>query len=195
MAKRGNGEGNIRRRPDGLWEARLIAEVDSQGRPRRRSLYGKTRKEATIKLREAQRRAVAGERVGDHTDTVGAFLERWLTEDCRPRAQTNDRGVTPIWLGATSSRRWAITRWRCSHLPMFNDGSTLTAPKGSPRTVQLCHAVLRRALGQAVRWGEARGNVASLARSRGPRPAGFFSEPRRQDHGGRSPCRNPASVS
>jgi len=32
----------------------------------------------------------------------------------------------------------------------------------SPRTVQLIHAVLRRALGQAVKWGEARRNVAGL---------------------------------
>jgi hypothetical protein len=39
--RRGHGEGSIKQRVDGLWEARISLEGG-----KRKSLYGKTRKEA-----------------------------------------------------------------------------------------------------------------------------------------------------
>lgn len=45
MAKRGNGEGSIRRRKDGRYEGRY-----TDGAGRQRSVYGKTRKETAKKL-------------------------------------------------------------------------------------------------------------------------------------------------
>lgn len=48
MNKRGNGEGSIRRRPDGKWEARYTVERD-QHRVQE-SVYGKTREEVSRKL-------------------------------------------------------------------------------------------------------------------------------------------------
>jgi hypothetical protein len=55
VAKRGNGEGSIRRRTDGRYEGRYV----SGGR--QRSVYGKTRKETARKLAEAQRGEASGE--------------------------------------------------------------------------------------------------------------------------------------
>jgi integrase len=49
--KRGNGEGGISRRKDGRWEARYYADTPD-GR-RRKTLYGKTRKEVEEKLAKA----------------------------------------------------------------------------------------------------------------------------------------------
>jgi integrase len=48
VGKNGNGEGNIRQRPDGRWEARNCVETPEG--LKRRSVYGKTRKEAAEKL-------------------------------------------------------------------------------------------------------------------------------------------------
>jgi integrase len=48
MGRRGNGEGTISRRKDGRWEAKYTAHT-ADG-PKRRALYGKTRKEAADKL-------------------------------------------------------------------------------------------------------------------------------------------------
>ena len=48
MGRRGNGEGTITRRKDGRWEAKYTAHT-AEG-PKRRALYGKTRKEAAEKL-------------------------------------------------------------------------------------------------------------------------------------------------
>jgi len=70
MGKRGNGEGTLRRRRDGLWEARIALPRDEQGRVSRRSVYGKTRREVAAKLGEAQRRQQDGERIVDSLASI-----------------------------------------------------------------------------------------------------------------------------
>ena len=43
MAKRrANGEGNIRKRPDGRWEGRYVAGHDESGKAIRKNVLGKT---------------------------------------------------------------------------------------------------------------------------------------------------------
>ena len=49
MAKRSNGDGNVRRRPDGRWEIRLMDGYLADGRRNIISFYGKTQKEARSK--------------------------------------------------------------------------------------------------------------------------------------------------
>jgi hypothetical protein len=51
MARRGRGEGTIRHRSDGRWEASVTLGVT------RKSFYGKTRREVTDRLRAARLRA------------------------------------------------------------------------------------------------------------------------------------------
>ena len=41
--KRGNNEGSIRKRENGLWEAQYVAGKKYDGKPIRRSLYGKSK--------------------------------------------------------------------------------------------------------------------------------------------------------
>lgn len=50
MAKRGNSEGSITKRPDGRYEARVTLPDG-----KRESFYGKTRQEANQKLLQAQK--------------------------------------------------------------------------------------------------------------------------------------------
>jgi hypothetical protein len=50
--KRGNGEGSIYRKADGRWVAQYAIET-AQG-TKRKTLYGKTRREVAEKLRAAQ---------------------------------------------------------------------------------------------------------------------------------------------
>ena len=44
--RRGNGEGSVYQRKDGTWAAVLTVGVKPDGKPDRKFLYGKTRKEA-----------------------------------------------------------------------------------------------------------------------------------------------------
>ena len=58
MTRRGNGEGTIRKRADGRWEA--LMTVTREGRTLRRSIYAHTREEVARLLRQAIREAEAG---------------------------------------------------------------------------------------------------------------------------------------
>ena len=72
--KRGQGEGSIRQRKDGLWETRVTVGKKPDGKPDRRSLYGKTRAEVQRKLREALAALDCGTYVEPSKLTVGEWL-------------------------------------------------------------------------------------------------------------------------
>lgn len=178
--KRGNGEGTIYQRSGSeRWEAGF-SYVDAEGRRRRRTLYGRSRREVAAKLREAVRRQEAGETVADTRDTVGAFLERWLTEALPARGLK----ATTVENYATIARTHLIPALGHRKLDSLTAADVqrlvnLKREAGlSPRTVQVLHGVLRRALTQAVRWGEARRNVAALVdRPRVPRREAEYLSP------------------
>src|SRR5918998_1843484 len=77
--RRGHGEGSIKQRTDGLWEARV-----SLPGGKRKSYYGKTRKEAQDKLRSAPRDPDAGLDLAAGRQTVAQFLDRWLEDVAKP---------------------------------------------------------------------------------------------------------------
>ena len=80
--RRGNGEGNIRQRSDGSWEARLTA---SDGR--RKSFYDKSRQVVAKRLSEALRDRDRGiPIIGDERQTVEQYLALWL-EQKRPHVR------------------------------------------------------------------------------------------------------------
>lgn len=70
-----NGMGSIRQRSDGLWEARYSAPDDKQ-----HSVYAKTEKAVTAKLRAALHDLDAGAWREPSKMTVGEWLEIWLTD-------------------------------------------------------------------------------------------------------------------
>lgn len=74
---RGNGEGSIRKRPDGTWEARFTVGLGPDGQLKRKSLYGRTRAEVAAKLATAQ--AVQGQLPKDPSAvqvSLADYLER-----------------------------------------------------------------------------------------------------------------------
>lgn len=52
VKKRANGEGTIRKRKDGRWEARYVDIFEQDPRKRRKSIFGKSRKQVFDKLNE-----------------------------------------------------------------------------------------------------------------------------------------------
>lgn len=75
MSKRANGEGNIRKRPDGKWEGRYVYCG------KRHSVYGKTQAEVRKKLTEAQAQIDGGAYIAPSKITVTEWLDRWQ-KDC-----------------------------------------------------------------------------------------------------------------
>ncbi len=59
--KRCNGEGSINKRKDGRWECSIMFGFQRDGRRRRKSFYGKTRKEALDKMHDFKSKLEAGQ--------------------------------------------------------------------------------------------------------------------------------------
>jgi integrase len=156
--RRGNGEGTIRQRADGRWEAQL-----SLPGGKRKSVYGKTKKEARDKLRDAQKRVDDGINLGAPRQTVGEFLERWLEDVVRPQCAPKtyyqyrdlmrshvipDLGVVPLEK-LNAQQVTVLLRKK-------------TESRLSPTTVRHIRSVLRNALNRAVRWSLIARNPVSL---------------------------------
>src|ERR1035437_2570467 len=78
MTKRGNGEGTVRRRPNGKWEARYYG---SDGR--QHSITLPTQSGAIAALRAAHEASAAHLPPPDHTLTVSGWLDEWLDTSVR----------------------------------------------------------------------------------------------------------------
>jgi len=156
--RRGHGEGTIKHRADGLWEARISLPAG-----KRKSFYGKSRREVQDKLRAALRDVDAGLDLTAGRQTVGQFLDRWLADV-----------VTPAKAWKTTATYADIVRLHLKpgighhHVAKLMPQHVAALLKAktdaglSPRMVSHIRAVLRAALNQALRWGMVSRNVAAL---------------------------------
>jgi integrase len=177
MARRGAGEGTIRQRPnDGLWEARWRTPDG-----RRHSLYAKTRKEASERLRAALVAADHGIGPVRQQMTVGAWLDEWIatsvTGRLRPRTVESYSMTVRLYLKPALGKI-SLAKVQPEHVArMLRD---LTARGDlSPTTVRYACVVLRIALGRALKTGKVLRNVATLVDL--PRRARFQHEPLSRD--------------
>ncbi len=144
---RSKGEGCIYQRSDGRWQATL--QIDG----RRRSVYGKTRKEAADKLAALQRQAAsAGAIPNPGKRTVNDLLDAWIeakSPNWKPRTledyqETCNVYVRPVLgdipLGRLTPDRIArlVATWQ---------------RQGKSRTALKVYRALHQALELAVRWG------------------------------------------
>ena len=100
--RRGNGEGSITRRKDGLYMARYYVETPKG--PKRRTLYGKTREEARDKMARALADRIDGLVFDDENLTVGEYLDSWLKGSVRGCAPVLPFSSLQIVLYATPER-------------------------------------------------------------------------------------------
>lgn len=167
MGKRGNGEGGITKRKDGLYMARYTVQT-AMG-TRRPTIYGKTRKEVAEKLNEA----LAGRNKGFSFDaskiTIGQHMDHWLSDTVRDtvRQRTYERyeqiarvHIKPA-LGRVKLKALTPAHVRSLYRAKLDE-------ELSPRTVQYIHVTLQKALSQAVTDGVIPRNAASAVKA--PRP-------------------------
>jgi integrase len=146
--RRGHGEGSIKQRTDGLWEARI-----SLPGGKRKSYYGKTRKEAQDKLRAALRDLEDGVDLSANTMSVAQFLDKWLSASVKPSVKAK------TYITYESLCRTAITPRiggkklaKLTPLDLQYLYSDLADAGLSLRSVHHVHRVLHRAFVQAERW-------------------------------------------
>lgn len=178
MSKRANGEGSIYRRGPRSWEARMTFGYGPDGRQIRKFFYGKTRAEAQDKLTRALAEAKEGLAPCDDRQTVGQFLKRWLKDCVKPsvRPATYKRSEQDVRVHLDPKLgRIRLVDLSPKDLQRFMNQKLEEGL--SPRSVQILHATLRAALNRAVRWGDARRNVARLVQPprSSPKPVDPFT--------------------
>ncbi len=159
--KRGDGEGSIRQRADGMWRGRLMVGYRPDGKPDTRDVYAKTQKECLDKLHALKQKAATGMLADADKDreTVEAFLTRWVAAtrtSVKPKTHTRYEELVGLHL-VPGLGRHRLGKLRPDHVQAFY--AAKLESDLAPRTVHHCHAVLHRALELAVRWGYVPRNV------------------------------------
>ena len=167
MGRRGNGEGTITRRKDGRWEAKYTVYT-AEG-PKRRALYGKTRKVAADKLARALADRTSGHTFDTENMTVGEYLDRWLNDSDKGsvRTSTYERHEQIVRLHLKPALgRLKLSKLTPAHVQgLYRDKLDSGL---SPATVQKIHTVLHKALTQALKWNMIPRNAADVVKA--PRP-------------------------
>src|SRR4051794_38630954 len=121
--KRGDGEGSIRQRSTGGWEARFRTPDGKQD-----SVYGKTRREVQDKLRTVQRDQANGLDLGRGRQTLGVFLDAWLGEAkrrLRPKTYTTYEHIVRVHLKPHLGRH-SLVNLGPQHVQEFLNRQSLT---------------------------------------------------------------------
>lgn len=84
MSKRGQNEGSIRQRKDGTLEARYTVGVKENGKPNRKSVYAKTRKEVKDKLNAILLSLKNGTYTNSNNILFIDWLSKWLETYAKP---------------------------------------------------------------------------------------------------------------
>lgn len=157
--RRGNGEGSLYLRHDGLWVGQGTVTV-TDGSRKRIKVYGRTRQEANDELVKRLERDHAGVRTPKVELTVTQFLDYWLTEVAAPKVRP--RTIELYECAIRVHIKPAIGRVKLRRLTVQHV-QRLYNSRSTARTATLCQQVLRNALNRAVREELLVRNVASDA--------------------------------
>lgn len=141
MARRNNGEGSIVRRKDGRWQASIRLNGT------RRTVYGKTEREARARLRDLQRQIdKTGALPNPGRRTVGDLMDAWLSgaPDLKPTTAAQYRLFFDTYVRAKlgNARLTNVTPGLIQRV--YADLTPSVADK--------VHRMLRRAFAVAVLW-------------------------------------------
>ena len=159
--RRGNREGSIFRRKDGLWQGAVTLEDGT-----RKYLYGGSREEIRRKVGAALHSIDVGTMSESHGITVADFLDQWLGEVVKPNVRPwTFKGYevhVRLHLKPTIGKV-KLDKLTPLHVHQLLNGKI--AGGLSPKSVRYIRGTLRTALNQAVHWGLISRNAASLVAS------------------------------
>lgn len=141
---------NIRQRNDGRWEARLfLGSYSRHGNPRYKYIYADSYKSAKVKLKEAANKQDMGVSLTDGSITVGAWLDRWLTDYKKNEVQptTYENYEYNIRHIKKALGRIRLEDLKPDHIQHFINEFK---KENKMRTLKISHTLLSAALDQAV---------------------------------------------
>ena len=162
--KRANGEGNLRKRSNGTWEARVTLGTDPKtGKLISKSVYARTQKECREKMKTLL--AIDGGQVvkppaapkeppkprPEDVITVGQWLDTWLKEylaDVKPNTALQYESVVRLHLKPA----FGDVLLKDLRTPMIQKFYNKMRDDGvSPKYIKNIHGILHRALDMAMR--------------------------------------------
>ena len=150
MSKRANGEGNIRKRKDGTWEGRYVSGYDRDGKPIRKSVYGKTQKEVVDKLASVTNDIRTGLFLPPDQITFGQWLDIWHDEYL---GSVKDSTATQYKYHMEYNIKPNLGRFQLQKItaPMIQKLYKKRLAEGlSPKSIKNLHGVIHKALDKAV---------------------------------------------
>lgn len=158
--QRSHGDGEIRERPDGRWEARIRL-----ANGKRKSVYGKTRRDAQTKLKALKRDIEHGVDLSQESLRTSEYIETWLElerDSLRPSTLKGyesyiRRHIIPN-LGHLRLKDLSATHVNKMLNEMGKQGL-------SPRSRNLARAILRKALNDAIDADILVSNAAAKAKA------------------------------
>lgn len=160
--KRGQGEGSIYKRKDGRWAAAVWLGYQG-GKLKRKTIYGKTRKDVQDRLNEELRKLKQGLPVITERQTLKQFLEHWLENSVKPSVRPSTYHSYESEVRVHIVPRLGhiyLEKLTPQHIQAYLNERLKS--KLSARTVAYHRSLLRMALGQAERWNLVSRNVATL---------------------------------
>ena len=99
---RGNGEGSIRHRKDGRWEARITIGRNENGSQKMKYFYGKSRKEVAEKLEAYNNDTRKGIYIEPNKYTLSGWIDEWyktyVVNRVKPTTQANYHNITNMYI-------------------------------------------------------------------------------------------------
>jgi integrase len=158
MTRRGHGEGSIYQRSDGRWAAGISLEGG-----KRKTFYGKTRREVQEQLKTALHEQQKGLLATGPQQKVGQFLTHWLEnvhkQSIRSRTYERYEEIVRLHLvpgiGHHQLQKLSPQHLQSFYAKKLEEGLSAT-------TVISFHNVLHKALETAVRWNLISRNTCDL---------------------------------
>lgn len=157
--KRGNGEGFIGKLKDGRWQARVTNGYNSKGKQSFKYISAKTRTEVVEKLNKYLEAKRNGTYVEMCTWTVEKWLKFWYEHYSAGKTKTStrvndesiiDNHLAP-YIGKIKLQELKGLQIQIMYNKMLENGRIDGKGGLNPKTIKNIHAVLHRALEQAVK--------------------------------------------
>lgn len=152
--KRANGEGMIRKRSNGTWEARITIRFDeTTGKQVRKSIYGRTKKEVADKIASVKIELDGSPQNVDMPEniTVGDWLNDWLTDylaDVKDGTVVSYTSICKNHL-TPAFGKISLVDLRAPAIQKYYNG--LKSKGVSPKYIKNIHGCFHRALDVAVK--------------------------------------------
>lgn len=159
VKRRGNGEGSIHQKTDKLWAATISLGFGGDGKRKRRTVYGKTKKEVADKLTALQSQKLIGSLTGETTIRTDGWLTRWLDDFAAQAVRPGTlAGYRLLVTKHISPNIGGVLLHKLNAVQIQELYSKLQRAGKSPRLIQQVHAVLHRSMSRAIKLGLIRMN-------------------------------------